>query len=68
MVIEAEWLGGPQDGALLALKDDTQEVMTAHPQLPTFDWRRENDPVQEVKVTTLVHRVVMLHEKWYIVW
>lgn len=66
-MIEAEWLGGPEDGALLALRDDIHEVMTAHP--PPFDWRRENvDANAPIEVKTLVHRVIERDGKWYIVW
>ena len=65
----AEWLGGPEDGAVLELQSGTREVKTAHPQ--PFDWARDAvdsaEPTQ-IPVVELVHRVRKFSGKWYIVW
>ena len=66
-MIEAEWLGGPEDGKVLALPDGTQEVQTAV--LPPFDWAKENvDALTPTEVVTLTHWVIRRSGKWYIKW
>ena len=67
VVIEAEWLGGPNDGDVLALPDDTHEVPTLHPGKP-FDWVKENDALKEMELVVRAHQVVRQRGKWYIVW
>ena len=65
-MIEAEWLGGPEDGAVLALPDDTPFVVTAHP--PAFVWHEEAQSPAEVELNERYHRVRRFSGKWYIVW
>jgi len=67
VVIEAEWLGGPNDGDVLALPDDTHEVPTLHPGKP-FDWVKENTEFAMTEIEVRSHRVVFWHGKWRIVW
>ena len=66
-MIEAEWMGGPEDGKVLALPDGTHEVRTAV--LPPFDWARESvDASIPYEVGVLVHHLRRWSGKWYIVW
>ena len=67
-MIEAEWLGGPDDGARVALADDTHAIGTMRPRLPAFDWVKENDPIKEIELDIVTHQVVRWRSKWYIVW
>jgi hypothetical protein len=67
-MIEAEWMGGPNDGARVALPDDSHEIRTMHPRLPAFDWVREHDAITEIDLDIRSHRVVRFHGKWYVVW
>jgi len=65
-MIEAEWLGGPEDGKVVALPDDTHEVRTAV--MPDFNWVRENDSPSEVDVQVLVHPVYQRWGRHWILW
>jgi hypothetical protein len=67
-VIVAEWLGGPNDGATVALPDDSQTIRTMRPRLPAFNWVKENDPIKEIELDIVTHQVVRWRGKWYVIW
>jgi len=66
-MIEAEWLGGPNDGDILAIPDGQFVVKT--PVFPEWSWVRENyEGPQEADIVVLDHPVRQRNGRWYILW